>query len=428
MDSFYLWAIIITELLMIAMIIHVIHYSGFTRTQKKWYVLTFSAIVFCSLAEFAVHCGYYNEAFKVPLTILTVLQFSVAPLLGVFFSGALGLKNQGKIAIIYFIVNLFIEVLASPFGWVFYYDQEGYHRGAAFMIYISFYFISMAYLIATMAITGNKFNKRDILTIVMIIIILISGIIPMVFFRINITYTAIAISSSLCYIYYNDLVQQDTMADLVSNQKKLSGMQEHMISGLANLIENRDMETGEHIVRTSSYVRLLAEDCLKDGIYVDKIDDHFISLLTRLAPMHDIGKIIVSDTILKKPGKLTPEEFEEMKKHAAVGGDVVREVLSGITDEEYLSFASDIATYHHEKWNGKGYPNGIIGENIPLSARIMAIADVFDALISERCYKKAIPVDEAIKIIEEESGSHFDPNLVKVFLNHKDEFIKASKK
>ncbi len=428
MNTFYVWAIVITELLMIAMIIHVIHYSGFTRTQKKWYVLTFSAIIFCSLAEFAVHCGYYDVAFKIPLTILTVLQFSVAPLLGVFFSGALGLKNQGKIAIIYFIVNLFIEVLASPFGWVFYYDAEGYHRGSAFMIYISFYFISMAYLIATMAIAGNKFNRRDILTIIMIIIILISGIIPMVFFRINITYTAIAVSASLCYIYYNDLVQQDTMADLVSNQKKLSGMQEHMISGLANLIENRDMETGEHIVRTSNYVRLLAEDCLKDGIYSDKIDDHFISLLTRLAPMHDIGKIIVSDTILKKPGKLTPEEFEEMKKHAAVGGDVVREVLSGITDEEYLSFASDIATYHHEKWNGKGYPNGIIGENIPLSARIMAIADVFDALISERCYKKAIPVDEAIKIIEEESGSHFDPNLVKVFLNHKDEFIKASKK
>ncbi len=428
MNTFYVWAIVITELLMIAMIIHVIHYSGFTRTQKKWYGLTFSAILFCSLAEFAVHCGYYDQAFKIPLTILTVLQFSVAPLLGVFFSGALGLKHQGKIAIIYFIFNLFIEVLSSPFGWVFYYDAEGYHRGSAFMIYISFYFISMAYLIATMAITGNKFNKRDILTIVMIIIILISGIIPMVFFRINITYTAIAVSASLCYIYYNDLVQQDTMANLVSNQNKLSGMQEHMISGLANLIENRDMETGEHIVRTSNYVRLLAEDCLKDGIYSDKIDDHFISLLTRLAPMHDIGKIIVSDTILKKPGKLTPEEFEEMKKHAAVGGDVVREVLSGITDEEYLSFASDIATYHHEKWNGKGYPNGIIGENIPLSARIMAIADVFDALISERCYKKAIPVDEAIKIIEEESGTHFDPNLVKVFLNHKDEFIKASKK
>ena len=112
-----------------------------------------------------------------------------------------------------------------------------------------------------------------------------------------------------------------------------------------------------------------------------------------------------------------------MKKHAALGGSVVREVLNVITDEEYLSFASDIATYHHERWDGSGYPKGLKGEEIPLSARIMAIADVFDALISERCYKKAYPVEEAFKIISEESGSHFDSKLVDVFLRNKDLFL-----
>ena len=205
-------------------------------------------------------------------------------------------------------------------------------------------------------------------------------------------------------------------------------MQTHMISGLANLIENRDLDTGEHIFRTSAYVRLLAECAREDGVYADVIDDKFISMLETLAPMHDIGKIVVPDSILRKPARLTYEEFEIMKTHAAVGGKVVKEVLSGITDEDYLSFAADIATYHHERWDGTGYPEKLKGEDIPLSARIMAIADVFDALISERCYKKAMPPKEAFGIIEEEAGTHFDPLLAKVFLDHKERFENVGKK
>ena len=123
---------------------------------------------------------------------------------------------------------------------------------------------------------------------------------------------------------------------------------------------------------------------------------------------------------------VTFEEFEQMKKHASSGGKIVRQILSGITDEEYIEFAADIATYHHEKWNGTGYPEHLSKENIPLSARIMAIADVFDALISERCYKKAMPPEKAFGIIKEESGSHFDPKLVDVFLAHKEDFLQES--
>ena len=127
---------------------------------------------------------------------------------------------------------------------------------------------------------------------------------------------------------------------------------------------------------------------------------------------------MIRDIILKKPGKLTPEEFEQMKVHAASGGVVVSKILSGITDENYIKFAADIAMYHHERWDGGGYPSGLKGEEIPLCARIMAIADVYDALISERCYKKAIPADEAIEVIRQESGSHFDPKLAGVFLKY----------
>jgi response regulator RpfG family c-di-GMP phosphodiesterase len=229
---------------------------------------------------------------------------------------------------------------------------------------------------------------------------------------------AVAISASLCYIYYNDLVQQDIQAALVADRDRISEMQRHTISGLANLIETRATETGEHVARTSSYVRSIAENARRDGVYADQIDDEFISRLYSLAPLHDVGKIVVSDSILRKPGKLTPEEFEQMKLHASAGGTVVRQILEGVTDEDYLSFASDIATYHHERWDGTGYPEGLSGEAIPLSARIMAITDVFDALISERCYKEAMPADEAAELIRSEAGSHFDPKLAAVFLEH----------
>ena len=421
--TFYSSLIMLTELMMLAMTLHVIGYSGFTKRQKAWYILTFASVMLCAGAEFAVHCGVYDPAYKTLLTVVTVIQFSAAPFLGVFFTGALGLHRTARIASMVFSLNLIVEVACAPFGLVFYFDNAGYHRGELFVIYEAVYLISLVYLIINMIYVGRQFSHRDKVTIVMILVVLVAGILPMTFFKLNVTYIAIAISASLCYIYYNDLVQQDIQADIVEKQKKISGMQEHIISGFANLIENRDMETGEHNVRTREYVTSIARNARESGVYADEIDDRFITLLGTLAPMHDVGKIIIPDSILKKPGKLTPEEYEQMKKHAAVGGDVVREVLSGITDEEYITFASDIATYHHERWDGTGYPEGRSGEDIPLSARIMAIADVYDALVSKRCYKEPIPPEEAFRIIAAESGTHFDPKLAAVFLDHKEDLI-----
>jgi response regulator RpfG family c-di-GMP phosphodiesterase len=190
------------------------------------------------------------------------------------------------------------------------------------------------------------------------------------------------------------------------------------------LIENLDTETGGHVSRTAAFVETLARDARNDGVYSDALSDAFIDMIRMLAPMHDVGKIVVSDKILRKPGKLTEEEYEQMKQHTPAGGEIIREVLNGVADDEYISAAADIAACHHEKWNGKGYPKGLKGEEIPLSARIMAIADVFDALVSKRCYKEPIPADEAFRIIEEESGEHFDPKLVEVFLNHREDFCR----
>ncbi len=420
--NFYLSIIILIIVMMTAMLIHVLKYSGFNRLQKKWYSLTFSSIIVCSIAEYAVHCGYYDPNFKIPLTILTVIQFSAAPVLGGLFTAALGLKNQDKIILGYFLINLLIESICAPFGLIFSFTDEGYVRGKYFIIYNAFYLISLAYLVICMIFVGKNFKNRDLITIIMILVILVAGIIPMTIFKINITYMAIAIASMLCYIYYNDLVQADIQLELTSNQEKISHMKNHMISGLANLIENRDLETGEHITRTQAYVNKLAHLCIKENVYKEELTDYYIKAIYELSPMHDIGKISVSDTILKKPGRLSKEEFELMKLHASSGGKIVKEVLNGVADEEYIKIASDIATYHHEKWNGLGYPSGLKEKEIPLSARIMAIADVFDALISKRCYKEAFSYDEAFKIIEDDSGKHFDPKLVDVFLKHKEEF------
>ena len=421
--TFYTGLTILTEMFMLAMSVHVIRYSGISRAQKAWFLLTFLAIMLCTAAEYAVHCGVYDPKYAAALTVVTVLQFSIAPLLGILFSGALGLPNQWRITVIYLALNLIVETAAAPFGWIFFFNEAGYFRGPYFIVYTAFYFFSLIYLLVNMVRVGRHFRHRDRGTIVMILVVVAAGILPMTVFKINITYMAIAMSASVSYIYYNDLIQQDIQAELVADQERMSRMQESIISGLANLIESRDLETGEHVARTSGYVNALAKFARAEGVYADELDDHFISLMVRAAPLHDVGKIVVPDNILKKPGRLTEEEYEQMKRHASEGGRVVREVLGGITDEEYLSFASDVATCHHEKWDGTGYPGGLVGEAIPLSARIMAIADVFDALISERCYKKAMPPEKAFEIIREEAGTHFDPRLAQVFLNHRNEFI-----
>lgn len=199
--SFYTGTIILSELLMLAISLHMLNYTGFTKQQKTWFLMTFFAIMLCAAAEYAVHCGSYSPAFKIPLTVLTVLQFSTAPVLAVLFVGALGVRRS-RFAAGYFAVNLVIEAVSACFGWVFYFNEEGYFRGRFFIIYEVLYFFSLLYLFRGMIFVGKRLGHRDLWTIVMILVILAAGILPMTFFHLNITYFAIAISASLCYIYY----------------------------------------------------------------------------------------------------------------------------------------------------------------------------------------------------------------------------------
>lgn len=210
--------------------------------------------------------------------------------------------------------------------------------------------------------------------------------------------------------------------------EKLLKIQNYVINSLANLVDNRDFDTGEHIQRTSAYVEIIAKKALEKGLFKDEINENFVDYIKRAAPLHDVGKIVVSDTILKKPGRLTAEEYDEMKLHAKEGGRVIREVFAMSDDKDFIQIAADVASYHHEKWDGSGYPKGLRETQIPLCARIMAVADVFDALVSRRCYKEAYPVETAYKIIDESAGAHFDPAVVELFLSEKEEIEKVMSK
>lgn len=220
----------------------------------------------------------------------------------------------------------------------------------------------------------------------------------------------------------NDIIEKTD--EIKEQNKKIIYIQEQTIYGMANLIESRDSDTGEHVKRTSLYVELLGKAAKEAGYHKEIITDGYIEILKKAAPMHDIGKIAVSDSILKKPGKLTEEEFKKIQNHTIAGEKIIREVLSGIESEDYVKIAADIAVSHHERWDGNGYPYKLKGEEIPLEARIMAIADVFDALVSPRCYKDPFSTDEAFEIISLSRGTHFDPVLTDLFISKKDEVVK----
>ena len=218
--------------------------------------------------------------------------------------------------------------------------------------------------------------------------------------------------------------QKDLEREVDEKTEKLQIMQEKMINGFSTLVENKNMLTGGHIQRTSAYVYAVAKELQREEAYPLILTPSYCKKLRLVAPLHDIGKVAIKDEILDKPGKLTPEEFAIMQTHAEIGAEVIGRIMSDNEDKEYLQIAKDIANYHHEKWNGKGYPKGLAGNEIPLAARIMAVADVFDALVSERPYKKAFSLDEAFTIILSESGSHFDPKVINAFIGIRNEITK----
>jgi putative two-component system response regulator len=224
----------------------------------------------------------------------------------------------------------------------------------------------------------------------------------------------------------NDWLEAEVERRMHENQL----IQDAALGVISQLAETRDADIGDHVLHAKSYVEILARSLQRNSRYARELGANTLSHIVKATPLHDIGKIGIPDSILLKPGKLTPEEFEIMKTHSRIGGNAIRAAINkalktnkGEFGEEkptalaFLEIACQIATYHHERWDGSGYPDGLSGKNIPLSARIMAVADVFDALTAPRIYKKQWSIEDAIEHIRQQRGKHFDPDVVDAFLS-----------
>lgn len=320
---------------------------------------------------------------------------------------------------VFLIINFFTPVY-------YYFDENNvYHRANGFWISLVFQFI--LYVLASYLIVSRKTTIKKRHKIVLgsfIIFPFITQGLQTIFYGVSFVTIGITLSFFVISIALNTLLKNSVRSKkqaISKDEDRILSIQNNTISALANLVESRDSDTGNHVKRTSIYVKLLATAAKEAGLHPEYLTDEKILLLEKAAPLHDIGKIIVPDYILKKPDKLTDDEFDTMKKHTIEGNRIVTEVLGLGNDREYINTAKEIATSHHEKWNGTGYPYKLAGEKIPLSARIMAFADVFDALVSPRCYKQPFSIDKAFEIITKDSGIHFDPELVPVFISLRSE-------
>jgi response regulator RpfG family c-di-GMP phosphodiesterase len=231
---------------------------------------------------------------------------------------------------------------------------------------------------------------------------------------------------------FNDMIKQldlranDLHERIDEKTTSVVELKNALLKAMTEFVDYRDNITGGHIERTQRYLGILIGSMIKNNVYMEEGAAWDVMLVLQSAQLHDIGKIAIKDSILQKPGKLTAEEYEEMKLHTVVGEEIIEKIKKSTTEHYFLEHARIFAISHHERWDGSGYPKGLKGKEIPLQGRLMAIADVYDALVSKRSYKKIMTHEEAVNIISNESGTHFDPALVEVFLGIADEFKKQS--
>ena len=416
-DSIYYVMIAVVLMSMLTLMHHVGQNKGLSIKSRKWLCISLLTIMIGATTECI---GTYMDGKNVPaaLQIFIILtEFCTTPYISAFIAIAIGAGKQALFITVLMSLHTLAEVICIPWGYIFYIEKGGYYRrGPLYGIYVFSYSISVAFLIFTAAYLSRRFRRRDRGTLILSLLVLMTGVLPSV---LNVSdetsFLGVSTMAILLYVYYSNLTEQDLHREIEDKSEHLSSIRKNVITRMACLIESRDSGTGIHIRSTSGYVKSLAEQTRSKNLYPDILTGEYIDWITEAAPLHDIGKVLIPDNILKKPGKLTPEEFEIMKTHAAEGERIVREILTGVIEEEQIRIASQIAGMHHERWDGKGYPNGISGEDIPLCARMMAIADVYDALTQERVYKKAMPREEAVRILLEGAGTQFDPVLVRIF-------------
>ncbi len=316
--------------------------------------------------------------------------------------------TKGKIKLyLPLIINILVVILTVDDTIYVYNEVSNYSMGFAA---VACYVMAFAYVVLTFVtfIRRQRYierHKRSAILVYMLALVF------------TCVYQIIVPYSLVTSIGYTVIVMGMYLNQQNPALKELDHYHKEMVMGFATLVEQRDDNTGGHIRRTSTYAKLLAKELQSQGYYKEILTKDYIKNLTLAAPMHDVGKIAVPDDVLQKPGRLTEDEFTIMKSHTVHGGAIILDTFGNLDNEEYVEMAYQLAYYHHEKWNGSGYPEGVQGEDIPLCARIMAIVDVFDAISEQRCYREAMPLEQCFAIIEEGKGVHFDPTIADVFLN-----------
>lgn len=322
-------------------------------------------------------------------------------------------KDKVRVFLMCFPGIVSILLIISNIGKLQFIQGVNTNYSLGFSVYVCFVTVALYYgYIILMIIIHHRFipkgKKSGTASFILLVGILL--VVQLVFPEMLLTAACTTIMILGIYIVYEN-----------PSLTKVEMQKEKMVDSFATLVESRDLNTGGHIKRTRLYVQLILRNMKRSPKYYEVMSRDYISYVLQAAPLHDIGKISTPDEILQKPGKLTDEEYDIMKEHAACGGDIILNTFRDMYSAEAKRIACEVARYHHEKYNGKGYPEGLAGEDIPLHARIMAIADVFDAVSQKRCYRDAMPLEDCFAIIERGSGTDFDPELVKIFLDAKEE-------
>ena len=358
--------------------------------------------------EFLNRGGHLLFFIFMDLTIVVTAEY--------FYDQLLGFRNKKRECLLLRIPGILsLLLIFAGIGELTYIQGETTWYSMGFSVYVCYgtlilYYGSILYLVIT---RHNRLPRGKILGILSFIVI-VGMILAVLMCFPEVLLRALCPTMLLLGIYIdfeNPYIRKVTL------------QHNEMIDGFATMVESRDTETGGHIKRTRAYVDLMLDKMRHDRRYRAELNRDYLENVSNAAPLHDIGKISTPDDILQKPGKLTDEEFEVMKQHAAAGGEIILHSLRDFSNPEFRQIAYEVARYHHEKYNGRGYPEGLKGEEIPMHSRIMAIADVFDAVSQRRCYRDALPVEECFSIIERGSGTDFDPDIARIFLSARDEVV-----
>ena len=369
-----------------------------------------------------VHVAMFALPF-IELFVSGVLPYLISLLLITFTRSDRAKKRLQTVMHLLLALHGVLLILGSAYPAYYYIDAENvYHRGPFpyYLIVDVVPFVMLIIAVVLLLCHGRMISRR---VRIAFWIYMTAPLVGMVVQGLHYGVGYIIFTTVAGSLFMYAAILRDQAERMKRQSQSIDRMQNGLVLVLADLVESRDQCTGDHVQKTSDYTRIVMEQMRRDGSYTDQLTDDFMEDVVRSAPLHDIGKIRVPDAILNKPGKLTPEEFEEIKQHTTAGRDIITRAIDMVAEETsgYLNEARNLAYCHHEKWNGTGYPQGLAGEEIPLSARIMAVADVFDALVSKRSYKDEYPFETAMNIIREGSGTHFDPKVADAFVRAEDE-------